>query len=74
MSTLTEIKAAVEELPAEQKEALLLFLAAQLRAHRARLVKPREFSFEQVTDWIAQDEMDLCQLRMTDRFKAESDE
>lgn len=32
MSTLAEIESAAETLPVEQKERLLLFLAAQLRA------------------------------------------
>jgi hypothetical protein len=44
MSTLAEIQAAVEALPPEQKEELLRFLAARLRAsqaqpRRARLIR-----------------------------------
>jgi hypothetical protein len=41
VSTLTEIEKATEELPAEQKQELMLFLAARLRAAGAKLPEPR---------------------------------
>lgn len=63
MSTLTEIEAAADALPPEQKQELMLFLAARLRVHGARLPEPRSFSCEEVAGWIAQDEEDLARFR-----------
>ena len=56
MSTLAEIEAAAERLPAEQKEALFLFLAMRLRAATDELPPPRDFSRERMDQWIAEDE------------------
>jgi len=56
MSTLAEIEAAAEALPAEQKQELIMFLAARLRADAGELPPPREFSREQIEQWIADDE------------------
>ena len=56
MSTLAEIEAAADALPAEQKQELLLFLAARLRAGTEELPPPQEFSREQIEQWIADDE------------------
>lgn len=56
MSTLAEIEAAADALPAEQKQELLLFLAARLREGAEELPPPREFSREQIEQWIANDE------------------
>ena len=42
MSTLIEIESAVDQLPVEQKEQLLLFLASRLRAAGAKLLEPRQ--------------------------------
>jgi len=58
MSTLGKIGAAVDALPLEQKQELLLFVAARLRAE-GRLPEPRRFSAEQVNAWISEDEADL---------------
>ena len=63
MSTLAEIEAATEALTAEQKQELLLFLAARLRAGGAKLPPPRKFSREQMTAWIAEDEADMRRFR-----------
>jgi parvulin-like peptidyl-prolyl isomerase len=63
MKRLAEIEAAADELPAEQKQELLLFLAARLRAPGARLPEPRKFSREQMAAWIAEDEEDMRRLR-----------
>jgi hypothetical protein len=63
MSTLAEIEEAAAALPAEQKQELLLFLAARLRAEGARLPEPRKFSSEQIAGWIAEDEADLERLK-----------
>ncbi len=64
MSTLSEIEAAADALSPEQKQELLLFLAARLRAEGASIPKPRTFAREEIAEWIAQDESDL------ERFKA----
>lgn len=56
MSTLAEIEAAADALPAEQKQKLILFLAARLREGASELPPPREFTREQIEKWIADDE------------------
>jgi hypothetical protein len=56
MSTLTEIETAADALPAEQKQELILFLAARLRAGQGQLPPPREFDLEEIERWIADDE------------------
>ncbi len=63
MNTLAEIEKAADALPPEQKQELLLFLAARLRAGGARLPEPRKFSREQIAGWIADDEADLERLK-----------
>lgn len=40
MSTLAEIEAAAEALPPEQKQELMVFLAARLRGQGARMPEP----------------------------------
>ena len=57
MRTLAEIKAAADALPVEQKQELILFLAARLRAGACELTPPREFTREQIEKWIADDEI-----------------
>ncbi len=59
MGTLAEIEAAADALTPEQKQELLLFLAARLRAQGAKLPEPRKFARQQVTSWIARDEADI---------------
>lgn len=59
MSTLAEIEKAAEKLSQQQKQELMLFLGAKLRAERAGLPDPRQFSREQVRSWVAEDEADL---------------
>jgi hypothetical protein len=66
MSTLAEIEAAAARLLPEEKQELLLFLAAQLRAEKAELPAPRKFSREEMGAWIAEDEADLQRLRETE--------
>lgn len=63
MSSLTEIEAAADALPPEQKQELMLFLAARLRAQGPRLPDPRKFSPEQLAAWIADDEADMRRFR-----------
>ena len=59
MSTLAEIEAAADALPPQQKQELLLFLAARLRAESGNPPEPRKFSAEQVAAWLAEDNADL---------------
>jgi hypothetical protein len=61
--SLSEIERAAEALPPEQKQELMLFLGERLRAERAGLPEPRQFSREQVQSWIAEDEADLKRFR-----------
>jgi hypothetical protein len=63
MSTLAEIEAAADALSPEQKQELLLFLAARIRATRPELPEPRRFSREQIGAWIAEDEDDMRRFR-----------
>ncbi len=63
MSTLAEIEAAADALAPEQKQELLLFLAARLRAQGAKPPEPRRFSREQIGRWVAQDEVDMQRFR-----------
>ena len=63
MSTLAEIEAAADALPAEQKQELFLFLATRLRSSGAKLPEPREFTREQIESWIADDEEGMRRFR-----------
>ena len=63
MTRLDEIEAAADALPPEQKQELLLFLVARLRAQGTPLPDPRKFSREQMDKWAAEDEADLRRLR-----------
>jgi hypothetical protein len=63
MSTLDEIETAADALPPAQKQELLLFLAARLRAAAGDLPRPRKFASAQVQSWIAEDEADMQRFR-----------
>ena len=63
MSTLSEIESAVDALPVADKQELLLFLAARLRAAAGRLPAPRKFSGEQVNEWISEDDAEMRRIR-----------
>jgi hypothetical protein len=63
MSTLAEIEAAADALSSEQKQELLLFLAARLRAEGAKLPEPRKFSRDQIAGWIKEDDADMSRFR-----------
>ena len=56
MTTLAEIETAAGQLPAEQQQELLLFLAARLHAAAGPLPPPRDLSVEKIQSWIAEDE------------------
>ena len=56
MSTLAEIEAAADTLPAEQQQELLFFLATRLHGAGGQLPPPRDISREQMDRWITEDE------------------
>lgn len=56
MSRLSDLESAADALPTAEKQELLLFLAARLRAQLGQLPPPRKFAPEQVQGWIAEDE------------------
>jgi hypothetical protein len=58
MSTLAEIEKAADALSQEEKERLILFLAARLRGAGAHTPPPRTLSREQVDAWIAEARLD----------------
>ena len=66
MSTLAEIEAAVNALPPEDQQELLVYLAARLRGRAGPLPTPRKFTREQVDAWIAEDEADMRQVEDRD--------
>lgn len=61
MSRLEEIEAAAEALTPDEKQELMLFLAARMRGHGhgLQMPEPRRFSFDQLKNWIAEDEADM---------------
>ena len=59
MGNLAEIEAAADALPPEQKQELMLLLAARLSAQGTRMPEARKFSREQTAAWIAEDEADM---------------
>ena len=63
MSTLSEIEQAADALPAVDKQRLIVFLAASLRAETQALPAPRTLTREQIDGWIAEDEADLRLLK-----------
>jgi hypothetical protein len=62
MDTLSEVKAAVDALPAADKQDLLSFLASRLREQAGELPLPRKFTDEQLRAWI-EDETDMQRFR-----------
>lgn len=63
MSTLTEIEAAIDRLPPGDKQRLLLYLAARLRAGSGEAPPPRRFGADQINSWITDDEAELKRFR-----------
>ncbi|HUD45903.1 MAG TPA: hypothetical protein VMR33_03680 [Candidatus Baltobacteraceae bacterium] len=56
MTTLAEIQAAIDALPASEKQHLLVYVAARLKAQGAALPDALALSREQMVDWMAEDE------------------
>jgi hypothetical protein len=59
MKTLVEIERAVEQWPAAEQTELLYFLAQRLDEANLALPEPREFSAEQLQQWMDEDEADM---------------
>jgi len=66
MQSLIDIEQAVQNLSTEQQAELLLFVAERLRSQRVPRPEPRDFSEEQLTAWLDEDE------RAMERFRAGS--
>jgi hypothetical protein len=64
MKTLAEIEEAAQQLPPAKQTELLYFLIRRLEEANLPLPAPREFSAEQLQQWLDQDEEDMR------RFKA----
>ena len=62
MTTLAEIESATEALSDAEQRELFLFLIGKLRTRAGPLPAPREFSVEQMTAWIREDEADLMRF------------
>jgi hypothetical protein len=56
MNTLAELEKAVESLSPEEKQRLMVFLAARLRAENPRTPPPRTFSRDEMEAWVKEDE------------------
>jgi len=63
MSTLIEIELAARQLPAADRQRLLIALAESLRLTGQPLPEPRVFSVAEMQGWMDEDEKDLKQLR-----------
>ena len=61
--TLAQIQTAVEALSSAEKQDLLLFLAARLRAQSGPVPPARKFSRAQLNAWIADDEAQANRFR-----------
>ena len=69
MSSLAEIEKAAEALPSEQKEKLILFLGARLRAERVGSPEPRQFSQEQIQPSMSEDRRTLSPAERAADFR-----
>ena len=63
MKRLSDIEAAAADLPAVEKQELMLFLAARLRGEGARVPEPREFTGDRIAAWVREDEAQMRQFR-----------
>jgi len=64
VTTLAEIEAAADALPAEEQWELFGFLKARLLAGKnGPIPEPRRFTREQVAAWTARDEEEMRKLR-----------
>jgi hypothetical protein len=63
MTTLAEIESAIDALPASEKQLLLLYVAARLKAPGVALPDALSLSHEQLVDWMAEDEAAMRRFR-----------
>jgi hypothetical protein len=56
MTTLAEIEAAIDALPASETQHLLAYVAARLQAQGAAIPDALAISRDQRVDWLAEDE------------------
>lgn len=63
MSSLPEIESAIRQLSLEERQRLLLSLAQMLRAETGSLPPPRQFTVEQMKQWMDEDEEEFNRLR-----------
>ena len=63
MRTLAEIESVVDAMTLQDKQELLLFLAARLRGQAGPLPAARRFSSERISAWIAEDEAEMRRFR-----------
>ena len=61
--TLAEIQTAADALSPDEKQQLMQFLAARLRAHRAPVSQEFPWRPEKGTDWMAEDEAAMRRFR-----------
>jgi hypothetical protein len=63
MKTLAEIERAAEQLPEAEQTELLYFLAQRLDATNLPLPEARDFSTDQLQQWMDEDEADLRRFK-----------
>jgi hypothetical protein len=63
MSTLIEIEQAVVKLSPDQQQRLLRFLLRFVPVNQAELPAPRNFSDQEVQQWLAEDESSMLRFR-----------
>jgi hypothetical protein len=63
MSSLPEIESAIRQLSLEERQRLLLSLAQAIREETRPLPPPRDYSVEEMTQWMDDDEAEFKQLR-----------
>ena len=59
MSRLQELETAAAQLPAEDRQQLLLFIAMSLRRERAGVSEPKRFTAAEVTSWLTEDKAEM---------------
>ena len=63
MSHLQELETAAAQLPAEDRQQLLVFIAMSLRRERAGVSKPKRFPAAEVASWLAEDQAEMQRFR-----------
>jgi hypothetical protein len=63
MKTLAEIERAAQQLPPAKQTELLYFLVQRVDEAKLPLPTPRDFSTEQLQNWLDQDDDDMHQFR-----------